>query len=978
MAAVDPGLPAFVGRSRELAIIEGQLSRSLAGDGRIVMLSGEAGIGKTRLCQEFRSLAVASAHPVVWGRCVDGDWTPPFLPWVEVLESLDRLFGRERLLALAGNDAPLVARLLPGWRSDAGDVAASPLSPEEERFRLFDAVVQLLGRLAADEPFVIVLDDLHWADHGTVRLLAHLARFIERMPLLVIVTFRSAPLERGEPLSLWLPDAHRNDHVTLLPIAGLDRDDVLHLIEAILHQPASPAMLDAILASSVGNPFFAAELIRHAQAETGWSPSAPELPAVATGVPESIRETVLRRLARCAPATQQVLQHLSICLGGFRFEVARAFIGIPEDDLLDAIDEGLQAGFLHLLDPRTETYDFAHEIVRLVLSDDWTPSRRIRLHRRLAESLERLYAGQERAHAAELAVQYSASAALSGAERGIDYALAASEQAAGRFAWERVVSFLEMAASLAGQHAPERESSILGRLAIAQSQAMMLDAATVTTRRAIAAMRAADVPPDDLARFIARAAAALKDNGADPADWSPFVLEGIALLGETRDLTWARLTLLLERFTPITTGPILAARWEGIDGDALRIARTEGDEEDYARTLQPFQLRSRQETDSLRERIRAWRQPAAINRALMMVGADLMYTHGAFTDAVPFFHEMIVRAREAGSIVTQAEAWVRLTLANYSLGRFSEAAEAEEAARELVGRLPPAHRLHASFWWVRAMRADLIDGDWEPIARYWSSFITDPAKRETAIVLDDAALAALAHVRIGEMEEGRRILQALTDVLGKLDASIWLLNGAVDVGGIVVWELEARDAAPIYAGLAEDLIRRGIGDYPCCSNRLTIARMAALTGDLETAARAFAGARQELECSGQLPLLAITDLDEARIGGDGASALIVRAEHAFRDLGMRRYLDQTPTVRTSLDQADKGSRRVSLPAGLTERELDILRLVARGYSDRRISEELFVSPRTVHTHLRNMLNKTELSNRTELSVWAVERGLVPR
>jgi DNA-binding NarL/FixJ family response regulator len=162
--------------------------------------------------------------------------------------------------------------------------------------------------------------------------------------------------------------------------------------------------------------------------------------------------------------------------------------------------------------------------------------------------------------------------------------------------------------------------------------------------------------------------------------------------------------------------------------------------------------------------------------------------------------------------------------------------------------------------------------------------------------------------------------------------------------------------------------------------------MAVLMGDHARAGNAFASARDELARSGQQPLLAITDLDEARAcvveaspaATTGARALLDRAERAFRDLGMRRHLDQTGLIRAALEAPAQRRGRAGLPAGLTERELDILRLVARGYSDRRISKELFVSPRTVHTHLRNMLTKTELSNRTELSVWAVEQGLVPR
>ena len=286
----------------------------------------------------------------------------------------------------------------------------------------------------------------------------------------------------------------------------------------------------------------------------------------------------------------------------------------------------------------------------MVLSEGWTPSRRIRLHRRLAESLEQLYAGQERRACRRAGRAVFRLGHAPGAERGIDHALVASEQADVRFAWERVVSFQEMARDLAARHAPEGA----GHPAPVGAGP---DAGGGLGPPRIGAQRHRDdarcrEDPEAIARFIARSAAALKDNGADSAVWRPLVVQGIDLLGDTRDLTWARLTLLLERFAPITAadhgGPL-----GRIDADALRIARTEGDEEDYARTLQPFQIRSRAETDALRERIRTWRQPAAINRALMMIGADLMYTHGAFRDAVTFFREMIASARETGSIVTR-------------------------------------------------------------------------------------------------------------------------------------------------------------------------------------------------------------------------------------------------------------------------------------------------------------------------------------
>jgi predicted ATPase len=146
MAAIDPESLAFVGRTRQLSFLQGQLSRSLSGDGHIVLLSGEAGIGKTRLCQEYRRHVAGDRRPVVWGRCFDGDWTPPFQPWVEALDALSHQLGEERLRDLAGRDASLISRLLPVRTAEDFEANVSPLSAEEERFRLFDAVVQLLAR----------------------------------------------------------------------------------------------------------------------------------------------------------------------------------------------------------------------------------------------------------------------------------------------------------------------------------------------------------------------------------------------------------------------------------------------------------------------------------------------------------------------------------------------------------------------------------------------------------------------------------------------------------------------------------------------------------------------------------------------------------------------------------------------------------------------------------------------------------------
>jgi DNA-binding CsgD family transcriptional regulator len=207
-------------------------------------------------------------------------------------------------------------------------------------------------------------------------------------------------------------------------------------------------------------------------------------------------------------------------------------------------------------------------------------------------------------------------------------------------------------------------------------------------------------------------------------------------------------------------------------------------------------------------------------------------------------------------------------------------------------------------------------------------------------------------------------------------------NGAVAFAAAAVWRLGLAELAPAYHHMATELQSHGLGDYPQTSLALTMARMAALMGRPLDATHAFAEAREALDISGQHPLRAVVDLDEARMLVEGGSpadyghvvALLDAATGAFAQLGMPPWLERAQATREEADRRLGG--RVQLPGGLSEREADVVRLVARGYSDRQISDELYISPRTVNAHLRNMLNKTGAANRTELSVWAVEHGLV--
>lgn len=984
------GVGKFVGRAREFEGLRARLDEAHFGKGGIVMIAGEAGIGKTRIAHEFASHARNYAIPVLWGRCYEGTWAPPYAPWVEALSAAIRSFPLEQFHEALGRDASTLAQLVPEIRAVFPDLSApAALSPGDERFRLFDATVETLLRLAATKPLLLVLDDLHWADPASLGLLSHLGRFAGTSGLLVVGTYRDTELHRYHPLDDVLARLRRERNFQRFRLRGLSQAEVAQFLST---SSSAQRLLPATLAGAIttetnGNPFFIEELIRHLVEEgkvlgevSPEEPSPTDLRQL--GIPEGVRQVVRHRLSRLSPTTSQVLSHAVVFTGGFDFRMLQELTDLAEDDLLNALDEALAA---HLIEPvrgTVETYDFVHAIVRHTLYDEWSPSRRVRLHRKLAEALERVSTGRERERAAELAAQFYASATLPGAERGIEYALMAAEHARSAYASERSVTFLRIARDLAQSACPETRAEVLTRLAVAEAEALFLNDSRTTIEHALSALEEAEAAPVAIAAFLGVVATALKDGGAQMSVWQPIVERGLAIVPADEELAWARLTVLMERFKPISSGLINTSQWLGTDPRAVEIARASGIEDDFARTLQPFDGWTQEWTDELLQLAQTWQRPTAIVRALIIAGADRLYHRGDFRGSIDLFAELLDVSERHGSILGQAEAHVRTAVAQVAIGEMTAAQDSEARARDLVFRLGAGHRLHASADWIAALLAEWLGGDWSAISAVWTQVVGDPRLGERTIGVDDAGLAALAHVRAGNVNDARRLLAVLAPVIAQMDANHWLLNGAVDFGGAAVWAIDATEFAPTFLTAAQGLIAANHGDFPCGSHELTIARMSALLGRYPDAEAAFANARTRLDASGQRPLRAVVDLDEALVLAASGRADLTRREAllqsaltTFRALGMSPWIDRVNAARNQ-PMRQEGRKAESRPGGLTDREIEVVQLVARGHSDRQISDELFVSPRTVNAHIRNILGKTECGNRTELSVWAMEHGVL--
>lgn len=985
----ESGPPArfpFVGRRRELELLRGKLETTVAGRGSLVMVAGEAGIGKTSLVQEFIGEARRRGVAVLWGACFEGEWRPPYGPWLEVLSQYVQILEPASLRLHLGLDAPPLAQLMPQLRALLPDIAPPALlSPEEERFRLYEAVTHLLLSLAEEQPLLLVLDDLHWADRDSLSLLRYVARSAAHGRLLLVGIYREADAAAtGHPLPDTLAVLRRETSYERLLVRGFSYPEVATFLAQTAGQELPQALAQTIYAETNGNPFYVHEVFRHlveedkiVQRAGRW---ATDFSMGELGIPEGVRQVLARRLAHLSQETNLMLRVAAAFTGGFDFQILQTLTDLPEETLLDSLDEALQAGLVRVQGSTPAHYDFIHAIVRHTLYDTLNPDRQARLHRRIAEVLERAAASRSKDDSSELAYQYYASAAMPGSERGIPFCLAAAEQAWANYAHEQAVTFLRMAGSLAVSTTAAQRADILSKLALAEARSLLLVEAQRSAEAVLAALLESGTESAVVADFLANISRALKEGGASPTVWQPLVERGLAFVGKQRDIRWARLMLLLGRVEPVSSEVIYVSRWLGYDPQAIAIARANGDEEDYAQTLEPLDWRSREETETVLSLARSWQRPTAILRALDVAARDLIFRHGDIPAAMERLHELLTAGKRYGSIPAQAEALMQLATCQAILGDLTVARQTLQQARDMVARLGTLHRLRTlAETAVESILADYFEGDWSRLAQEAARFATDPQAGRGALGLVAANFAARNYSRAGNAAEARRFLAALTAVLERVPPTMYLYNGSVDRGATTVWELGAVEFAGIYRRLALDLLAAGLQGAPLCTNALTVARMASLLGNRAEAELYFVRARSATEAASQRPLRAITDYDEALSLGRAGSTdharinlLLDAALAQFRALGMTGWVERA----LALKEQPQTKAGQSYPDNLTPREVAVLRLIAEGQTNREIAAKLVISLATTERHIANIYHKIGVRNRAEATTYALKYDLV--
>ena len=435
---------AFVGRERELAELAAGLTDATAERSRLYLVSGEPGIGKSRLITEFAAHAHGQDATVLWGRCWEAGGAPPYWPWVQALRALVRTLSPQEARTFAGLGASDLVQILPEIAELIPDLQ-TPTSPDPEsaRFRLFDSTASFFREASRSQPIVIILEDLHAADVPSMLLLRFIVGQLQQDRLLIVGTYRDVELTPDHPLTATVAEVTRDPATVELPLTGLSDPDVLRFVELTSGLPATLSLAASLQREAKGNPLFLGEAVRLLLSE-GRIGEITDPTALHVTVPPHIQEVITRRVRHLGDTARASLTTAAVLGTEFRLEVLQALDDLSSDPLSGSIGEAVVAGLLVPVPGAPSSFRYSHELIRETLYGELAAEQRASLHERAGLALERIYGDAIDAHLAEVAYHYFQAANLDPA-RAVDRSRRAGERAVRSLAYEEAVNLLAMA-----------------------------------------------------------------------------------------------------------------------------------------------------------------------------------------------------------------------------------------------------------------------------------------------------------------------------------------------------------------------------------------------------------------------------------------------------------------------------------------------------------------------------------------------------
>ncbi|RMB84345.1 helix-turn-helix transcriptional regulator [Streptomyces shenzhenensis] len=1007
--------PVFVGRTDELHTLHDALARAAAGEPQALLVGGEAGVGKTRLVEEFATAAGRQGAVVALGGCVEiGADGLPFAPFSTALRALRGALPDELAAAAAGQQEDL-ARLLPEL-GEAAPARAPGRHDEEGLARLFELTARLLERVAADRTVVLVLEDLHWADASTRHLLSYLLRTLRAGRLVVLATYRSDDIHRRHPLRPLLAELDRLRTVRRVELARFNREEVGRQIAGIRAAEPDPAQVDEIFERSDGNAFFVEEL------------AVAACEGCCTGLTDSLRDLLLVRVEALPESAQRVTRIVAEGGATVAYPLLAAVAGLAEDDLIEALRVAVNANIL-LTAPGGDGFRFRHSLVREAVADDLLPGERSRLNRRYAEAMERdpaLVPADERVMRLASHWYHAHDPA-----KALPAVLDASVVARRRYAYTEQLRLLERAMEL-WDTAPDPVRAALRPVDCAEVYPPCAATATAAPLRYLDLMAEAAVAgrmcgERERALKITRRALHLLADEDDPLRAAWFWTQRSSLVqalgrGDGRH-ELATAEQLVRGLPPSEVhADVLAsvANWSMLHEPGPEALAAAERAVEYARMVdaRETELDARITLGTLRVDAGDVEAGLAELRQVKDLSVQEGYTHvagrayvnlpaeleavGRSREAAPILDEGIGYTQRFGLLGSEAWLWANLAESQYALGRWRQAAS---AAADTTRRGPGTKPLGSAA--LSLARLALGRGDLAETARQLTAargcFGTHDAMPQQWL--------PLARVAVGVAAAEGRLLDARAELHRALDAGVppgsyryaWPLVRAAataeaDARALPAAEPGRPEALDRIAATARKLttgapvwrahdawvraeLRRAAGEDTPDTWSEVVTAFESLDRPYDLARVRHRLAAALLSSGGGRPGDPSAGGDDER---DRATELLRLAGAVAEHLGARPLADAVALLaqraRLTLSCAP---RRTPAPAdpvealGLTSRERDVLRLVSAGRTNRQIAEELFISPKTASVHVSNILGKLGVSGRGEAAAVAHRLGLFP-
>ncbi|MFC4942976.1 ATP-binding protein [Pseudonocardia sp. GCM10023141] len=944
--------PRFVGRATELEEVADQLEDALAARPRIVLVSGEAGIGKTRLVAELCRLAGARAVPAWWGGCSEDAGAPAYWPWRRILRSwLAAAAPGEvaRMAAVAGE----LARIAP----ELGPAPAEPAGPEQ-RFVLFDAAARFFTEAAAAGGLVLVIDDAQWADPASLALLAHLGREVRAARLLLVVTYRDVALGDNPLLAEVVSDLARSPGTIGLELAGLDDGAVASALAERIGARPSPQVVAAVARRTRGNPFFVGELGRVLGAD-----------AATVRVPGAVRDVVRRRLARLPDGCRDVLAVAAVLGRELDLAVLTAAAELPVDTVLDLLQPAHDDGVLDRPLGRTGLR-FAHDLVRETVLDDLAPGQRARIHQRAADSLRA--SADDPDVLPELAHHALAALPLGDAAAAVGWARQAAENAMTALAHEDAARLFVRAVD-AGRTVlpPVARADLLVVAAHAQAVANNIESAIELGTEAVALARRIGDPA-----LVGRAALVMP-GVSDLAwlhlcrDWCEEALRG------TPDADSAQRAQLLAQLSHTMLATAGNVGLDETSARALAMAERVGDAVALASALRARQLASAG-AEGNAERL-------VVGGRMLALGVDTgdpdttMWGHLWRFDAV-LQAGRVDEAEAELDLLAPVVARLRLPLARLHLlrgraalamgrGQYVDAARFNDEALGIAtdgrheGALMTARVVRHHFAAFTGDAGESID------------WLETYAAQDLPWVFLLRASLGLWHLALGRRDDAERWYAALPPpgtprapafMALVLETSRSAL--ATDLGDPVAAEMVHRLLLP-HAHLHSVGGAGAITTGGSVQLYLGIAALGA--GKPDVAVRHLRVAITVNDACGLVPFAGMARFRlAAALRARGRAGDVDEAVAMLNDAGaIAARLGMAPL------QAQVAALGATLRAGgvLSRREREIADLVAGGLTNRQVAATTHISERTVESHVQHILSKLGFTSRSQIAVWAARR-----